>query len=92
LAIWGYAAVTAAARMNANIKRGNRIGLPAVLEPSLHSGHNVTVVIASGNSLDAESFGMFQLGSTIYGRPASGQPDGRRSRVLPAINFPVPYQ
>src|SRR5579864_5576439 len=51
--VWGCAAVTAAARKNANIKRGNRIGLPGVLEPSLHSDHNVTVVTTPSGANDS---------------------------------------
>jgi hypothetical protein len=51
--------------MNANIKRGNRIGLPA--EPigaQFASGHNVTVVIESAGSLDARMLsGSFRSGS-----------------------------
>jgi hypothetical protein len=42
--VWGYAAVIAAARENASIKRGNRTELIGILEPILHIGHNVTVV------------------------------------------------
>src|SRR5438270_1926934 len=69
LAFWGYAAVTAAARMNANINLGNRIelsgciGAQFALQPQRDCGNRAQVIL-----LMPEYFGVFQVGSISAAR------------------------
>ena len=77
--VWGCAAVTAAARKSANIRRGNRIGLPGAIgaqfafRPQRDGGNRIRVIL-----LMPDYFGIFQVSSLSMAAPASGQSDGRR--------------
>jgi len=77
LAVWGFAAVTAAARMNANIKRGNRIGLSGdigaqfAFRPQRDGGNQVRVTL-----LIPECFGLLgrllSMAARFLDSPAGG--------------------